>query len=93
MDRKNAASVLEAFDLVSTLFSSMAAMIDKSRIRMDQKHEKRMKTITKQTKVKAPKKTKVKAPKRCGTGYNLFVSTNVKKMESLQVAKCVYCWN
>jgi len=78
MDHHDVASVLRAFDLVSTLFSSMTAMIDKDRIRMDQKHEKKMKTIT--------KKAQAKLPKRCGSGYNLFVATKVKKTQSVQVA-------
>lgn len=78
MNGKQAASMLKALEIVSTLFSSMTAMIDKKRIRMDKKHEKRMKTIT--------KKTKLKGPKRCGSGYNLFVSTKVQKAQSVQVA-------
>jgi len=80
MDRKEVASVIRALDLVSTLFSSMTAMIDKKRIHMDQKHENRMKTMTKKT-----KKTKGTVPKRCGSGYNLFVSTKVKKAQAVPV--------
>lgn len=78
MDHHDAASVVRALDLVSTLFSSMTAMIDKKRIRMDKQHEKKKKNIT--------KKAQAKLPKRCGSGYNLFVSTKVKKAQSVQVA-------
>ena len=77
MDHHDVARVLRALEMVSTLFSSMTAMIDKERIRMDQKHAKKTKTIT--------KKAQAKLPKRCGSGYNLFVSTKVKKAQSVQV--------
>ena len=78
MDHNEVDCVVRVLDLVSSFFSSMTAMIDKERIRMDQKYEKKMRTIR--------KKAQAKLPKRRGSGYNLFVSTNVKKSQSVQVA-------
>jgi hypothetical protein len=70
-------SVLEALAVVSTLLSGMTSAINKKRSRMAQKHAREMKALT--------KKSRKATQKRCANGYNLFVSTNVQRTQTLQV--------